>query len=66
MITSRQIVELIKKEQRKESRKEVIAAYQNIINRIEVLEDVEMVNRYSSYGFSKDTTEEIDISKVFK
>jgi hypothetical protein len=66
MITSRQIVELIKKEQRKESRKEIIAAYQNIINRIEVLEDVEMVNRYSSYGFGKDTAEEIDISKVFK
>lgn len=66
MINSRQIVELIKKEQRKQSSKEIIAAYQHILNRIEVLEDIEMVNKYSSYGFSNDVTEEIDISKVFK
>ena len=68
MITSRQIVDIIRKEKNKTSAtEEMRVAYDNILNRIEVIEDVELHNRYQSFGerkVEKMTKEEIE--NVFK
>ena len=68
MITSRQIVDIIRKEKNKTTAtEEMRTAYDNILNRIEVIEDVEVHNRYQSFGnreASRMTKEEIE--KVFK
>jgi len=68
MITSRQIVDIIRKEKNKTSAtEEMRTAYDNILNRIEVIEDVELHNRYQSFGerkVEKMTKEEIE--NVFK
>ena len=49
MISSRQIVELIESEIKKEYDDQVISAYKNLINRIEVLEDIELNNMYKDF-----------------
>ena len=43
-------------------------AYDNILNRIEVKEDVELQNRYSSFGLNRDNARmsKDEIEKVFK
>jgi ribosomal protein L19 len=41
-MNSRQIVDLIKKESQKETDERVVAAYNRLIDRIEVLEDIDM------------------------
>lgn len=68
MITSRQIVDIIRKEKNKTTAtEEMRVAYDNILNRIEVIEDVELHNRYQSFGerkVEKMTKEEIE--NVFK
>ena len=68
MITSRQIVDIIRKEKNKTTAtEEMRVAYDNILNRIEVIEDVELHNRYQSFGerkIEKMTKEEIE--NVFK
>ena len=67
MITSRQIVDIIRKEKQKTDDKVMQSAYDNILNRIEVIEDVELHNRYQSFGNREATrmTKE-EIEKVFK
>lgn len=68
MITSRQIVDIIRKEKNKTTAtEEMRVAYDNILNRIEVIEDIELHNRYQSFGerkVEKMTKEEIE--NVFK
>ena len=49
MISSRQIVELIESEIKKEYDDQIISAYKNLINRIEVLEDIELNNMYKDF-----------------
>jgi hypothetical protein len=43
-------------------------AYDNILNRIEVIEDVELHNRYSSFGARNENARmsKDEIEKVFK
>jgi|TARA_B110000495_G_scaffold200907_1_gene217110 hypothetical protein len=69
MITSRQIVDIIRKEKDKTTAtEEMRVAYDNILNRIEVKEDVELQNRYSSFGLNRDNARmsKDEIEKVFK
>ena len=69
MITSRQIVDIIRKEKDKTTAtEEMRVAYDNILNRIEVKEDVELQNRYSSLGLNRDKARmsKDEIEKVFK
>ena len=69
MITSRQIVDIIRKEKKKTTNEQMQTAYDNILNRIEVIEDVELHNRYSSFGMSRDVEERLskdELDKVFK
>jgi len=66
MITSKQIVDIIRKEQTKATAPAAIAAYENIINRIEVIEDVEMQNRYSTFGARVSDRLVNDIDSIFK
>lgn len=69
MITSRQIVDIIRKEKKKTNNEQMQTAYDNILNRIEVIEDVELHNRYSSFGMSRDVEERLskdELDKVFK
>jgi hypothetical protein len=69
MITSRQIVDIIRKEKQKTDDEVMQSAYDNIINRIEVIEDVELHNRYSSFGQGRDVSErmsKVELEKVFK
>lgn len=47
MISSRQIVDLIKKECNKETNAVIVAAYKKLIDRIEVLEDMDMNRDYN-------------------
>ena len=49
MISSRQIVEMINQEIKKEYDDQVISAFKHLIDRIEVLEDVELNNMYKEY-----------------
>lgn len=68
MITSRQIVELIKKEKQKAESADIKLAYQKIIDRIEVLEDIDMA---SSVGNYYDDSEEkrnarLEFNSLFK
>ena len=49
MVSSRQVVDLIKNEIEKEADDQVISAYKKLINRIEVLEDIELTNMYKDY-----------------
>ena len=49
MVSSRQVVDLIKNEIEKEADDQVISAYKQLINRIEVLEDIELTNMYKDY-----------------
>lgn len=65
MITSRQIVELIKKEKQKEARDEVKLAYQKIIDRIEVLEDIDMASSVSRWEIGGDNEEKTRARKEF-
>jgi len=68
MITSRQIVDIIRTEKNKTTAtEEMRTAYDNILNRIEVIEDVELQNRYQSFG-NRETTRmtKEEIEKVFK
>lgn len=69
MITSRQIVDIIRKEKAKTSSAEMLSAYDNIINRIEVIEDVELHNRYESFGTPRNTAKRMskdELDKIFK
>ena len=69
MITSRQIVDIIRKEKDKTTAtEEMRVAYDNILNRIEVKEDVELQNRYSSFGLNRDNARmsKDEIEKVLK
>jgi hypothetical protein len=66
MITSKQIVDIIRKEKDKASESAAIQAYDNIINRIEVYEDIEMTNRYSSFGSRDKQGSNVELDKVFK
>ena len=69
MITSRQIVDIIRKEKQKTDDEVMQSAYDNILNRIEVIEDVELHNRYSSFGVGRDVSERLskdELEKVFK
>ena len=68
MITSRQIVDLIKKEKQKAESADIKLAYQKIIDRIEVLEDIDMA---SSVGNYYDDSEEkrnarLEFNSLFK
>ena len=49
MISSIQIVEMINQEIKKEYDDQVISAFKHLIDRIEVLEDVELNNMYKEY-----------------
>ena len=68
MITSRQIVDIIRKEKNKTTAtEEMRTAYDNILNRIEVIEDVELHNRYQSFGERKvERMTKEEIENVFK
>lgn len=69
MITSRQIVDIIRKEKAKTNSAEKLSAYDNIINRIEVIEDVNLHNRYESFGTQRDTSKRMtkdELDKIFK
>lgn len=70
MISSRQIVELIKREADKESRVEVVNAYKKIIDRIEVLEDIDMAQSVKNWNTSSDNDAKKqarkEFSKLFK
>ena len=70
MITSRQIVDIIRTEKNKTTAtEEMRTAYDNILNRIEVIEDVELHNRYSSFGVGRDVSDRLskdELEKVFK
>jgi hypothetical protein len=46
MISSRQIVDLIRKECKKETNSVIVSAYQKLIDRIEVLEDMDLSRDY--------------------
>jgi deoxyadenosine/deoxycytidine kinase len=54
MVSSRQIIELIESEISKEYDDQVISAYKHLINRIEVLEDIELTNMYKDYVKSEE------------
>ena len=49
MVSSRQIVELIDQQIKKEYDDQVISAFKDLINRIEVLEDIELQNMYKDF-----------------
>jgi hypothetical protein len=69
MITSRQIVDIIRKEKSKTNNEVMRSAYDKILNRIEVIEDVELHNRYSSFGYGREAAERMtkdELEKVFK
>jgi hypothetical protein len=69
MITSRQIVDIIRKEKQKTKNTEMQSAYDNILNRIEVIEDVELHNRYSSFGMTREVDDRMskdELEKIFK
>jgi len=69
MITSRQIVDIIRKEKQKTDDEVMQSAYDNILNRIEVIEDVELHNRYSSFGMTREVDDRMskdELEKIFK
>ena len=69
MITSRQIVDIIRREKQKTQNTEMQSAYDNILNRIEVIEDVELHNRYSSFGMTREVDDRMskdELEKIFK
>ena len=49
MVSSRQIVELIDDRIKQEYDDQVISAFKDLINRIEVLEDIELNNMYKDF-----------------
>jgi ribosome-binding factor A len=49
MISSRQIVDVINQEIKKEYDDQVISAFKHLIERIEVLEDIELSNMYKDF-----------------
>ena len=49
MVSSRQIVELIDQQIKKEYDDQVVSAFKDLINRIEVLEDIELQNMYKDF-----------------
>ena len=49
MISSRQIVDVINQELKKEYDDQVISAFKHLIERIEVLEDIELSNMYKDF-----------------
>lgn len=58
MVSSRQVVDLIKNEIKKEADDQVISAYKQLINKIEVLEDIELTNMYKDYTDEENQREE--------
>lgn len=73
MINSRQIVDLIKKECAKEKNPEVVSAYNRLIDRIEVLEDLDLTRdrreRFTPRPVDSDLTREqamAELNRLFK
>jgi len=64
MVSSRQIVELIEGEISKECDDQVISAYKHLINRIEVLEDIELTNMYKDYVKSEEDKQREAVSSA--
>jgi ribosomal protein L19 len=76
MMNSRQIVDLIRKESQKETDEKIVSAYNRIIERIEVMEDIDISqsrNRFfpteeTSYNQKTQLTKEqamVELNKLF-
>jgi hypothetical protein len=73
MINSRQIVDLIKKECLKEKDERVIAAFNRLIDRIEVLEDLDMSRGRERFTPAQNTQSDLtreeamaELNRLFK
>lgn len=55
MMNSRQIVELIKKESNKEADQKIVKAYNRLIERIEVMEDIDLSQSRNRFFSNEDS-----------
>jgi ribosome-binding factor A len=63
MISSRQIVDIINQEIKKEYDDQVISAFKHLIERIEVLEDIELSNMYKEFVENEEKERQETIQK---